>query len=427
MLRRFCLYGFLKNQQYYEPFLWLALLAKGLSLTEVGLLMGFRAICVNVLEVPTGAAADVLGRRRSMVISMLAYVGSFAIFGSTRTLWALFAAMGLFAVGEALRTGTHKAIIFDWLTRQGRPDERTTVYGLTRSWSKLGSALSAVIAGVLVFGFENYDVVFWGCLIPYGLNVINLATYPAYLDGPRRSGAGIGQILRTLLAAVSASWRRRPLRRLLVESMGFEGLFRTTKGYIQPILQAAVVALPVATFLSGQRRTAILIAAAAVAVNLLSSLASRNAGALTRRLGGDRAASRWLWMVDFGCFALLAIGILLSWPILMIVAFMLLAIAQNFWRPILVSQCASQADPDQTATILSIESQAKSLFIAIFAPLTGWAVDTMTPIVKGANIMTEWWRFLPIVVLGLIIPLGMLATGRRRAYDRGAATEGPGN
>ncbi|HDZ22351.1 hypothetical protein LCGC14_0203990 [marine sediment metagenome] len=427
MLRRFCLYGFLKNQQYYDPFLWLALLAKGLSLTEVGLLMGFRAICVNVLEVPTGAAADVLGRRRSMVISMLAYIGSFAVFGSTQTLWALFAATGLFAVGEALRTGTHKAIIFDWLARQGRTDERTTVYGLTRSWSKLGSALSAVIAGVLVFGFENYDVVFWGCLIPYGLNVINLATYPAYLDGPRRSGAGIGQILRTLLAAVSASWRRRPLRRLLVESMGFEGLFRTTKGYIQPVLQAAVVALPVATFLSGRRRTAILIAAAAVAVNLLSSLASRNAGALTRRLGGERAASRWLWTVDFGCFALLAIGILLSWPILMIVAFVLLAIAQNFWRPILISQCASQADPDQTATILSIESQAKSLFIAIFAPLTGWAVDTMTPIVKGSNTMTEWWRFLPIVVLGLIIPLGMLATGRRRAYDRGAPAEGPGD
>lgn len=427
MLRRFCLYGFLKNQQYYEPFLWLALLAKGLTLTELGLLIGFRAICINVMEVPTGAAADVLGRRRSMVISMLAYVGSFAVFGSVDALWALFVAMGLFAVGEALRTGTHKAIIFDWLARQGRADERTTVYGLTRSWSKLGSALSAVVAGVLVFGFENYDVIFWGCLIPYGLNVINLATYPAYLDGPRRSGAGIGQILRTLLAAVSASWRRRPLRRLLVESMGFEGLFRTTKGYIQPILQAAVVALPVATFLSGQRRTAILIAAAAVAVNLLSSLASRNAGALTRRLGGDRAASRWLWMVDFGCFALLATGILLSWPILMIVAFMLLAIAQNFWRPILVSQCASQADPDQTATILSIESQAKSLFIAIFAPLTGWAVDTMTPIVKGSDIMTEWWRFLPIVVLGLIIPLGMLATGRRRAYDRGAAAEGPGD
>ena len=64
------------------------------------------------------------------------------------------------------------------------------MYGLTRSWSKLGSALRAVIAGVLVFGFQNYDVVFWGCLIPYGLNVINLATYPTDLDGPRRSGAG---------------------------------------------------------------------------------------------------------------------------------------------------------------------------------------------------------------------------------------------
>jgi len=101
MLFRFCLYGFLKNQQYYDPFLILAFREKGLSFALIGALISFRAICVNLMEIPAGAVADVLGRRRSMILSFLAYIGSFVGLGLCRDFFALAAAMGLFAFGEA--------------------------------------------------------------------------------------------------------------------------------------------------------------------------------------------------------------------------------------------------------------------------------------------------------------------------------------
>ena len=148
MLFRFSLYGFLKNQQYYDPFLILAFRAKGLSFTEIGLLIGFRELCVNLMEIPTGAVADVAGRRRSMILSHLAYIGAFLIFGLCSQVWTLLAAMFCFSVGEAFRTGTHKAMIFSWLRLQGREKERTKVYGYTRSWSKIGSAVSVILAGI---------------------------------------------------------------------------------------------------------------------------------------------------------------------------------------------------------------------------------------------------------------------------------------
>ena len=62
MLARFSLYGFLKNQKYYEPFLILALRDKGLSFFLIGLLIGFRQIWVNLLEIPSGTIADTFGR-----------------------------------------------------------------------------------------------------------------------------------------------------------------------------------------------------------------------------------------------------------------------------------------------------------------------------------------------------------------------------
>jgi len=50
MLKRFSLYGFLKNQQYYDYFFLLALRQMGLSYFLIGVLIAFREVMVNILE-----------------------------------------------------------------------------------------------------------------------------------------------------------------------------------------------------------------------------------------------------------------------------------------------------------------------------------------------------------------------------------------
>jgi len=427
MLFRFCLYGFLKNQQYYDPFLILAFRQKDLSFAMIGILIGFREICINLMEIPAGAVADVLGRRRSMIASFLAYIGSFIVFGAyvgsltifglSVPFWMLFAAMFLFAVGEAFRTGTHKAIIFDWLERQGRVSEKTSVYGRTRSWSKLGSAVSVVIATGLVFSTEQYWAVFLVCIIPYSMNVVNFLTYPSYLDGPRQREEHSGGLVRTVFSAVGQSLRHRPLRRLLIESMGYEGLYKSCKDYVQPVIKAACLSLPVMAALADRRQwaesqqVAIAVGAVYFVLYLLGSFASRGAGSFAKGSGGEDRAARVLWLSDLTAFTLMAAGIYagLFYPglaVLSIVAFVLLAVFQNLWRPILIGRVASHADSDQMGTILSIESQAKSLFVAIIAPLLGWSVDLITRYDEGL-------RFMPIAVLGIAVSAVILLIGPR--------------
>jgi len=252
--------------------------------------------------------------------------------------------------------------------------------------------------------------------------VFNFLSYPAYLDGPRSVHASVASVARTLLTALSESFRRRRLRRLLIESMGFEGLYKSAKDYIQPIIKAAALAAPVLLGLADRQRTAILVGAVYFLLYVLSSAASRRSGRLSDRAGGDDRAARWLWLADMLGFALLAGGVLANVPALMIGAFVVLAVMQNFWRPILVSRCASLSDPSRTATVLSIESQAKSLFVAVVAPLLGWSVDAISAATAGGPAYMASWRFLPIAGLGMAIPLGMLLVVRR-----GAATpEQPG-
>ena len=103
MIFRFSLYGFLKNQRYFEPFLILAFLQMGLSFLEIGMLIAFRELCVNVLEIPSGSIADLYGRRRALLLSFGAYVVGFVTFGFADQFAVLFGAMFFIAVGDAFR------------------------------------------------------------------------------------------------------------------------------------------------------------------------------------------------------------------------------------------------------------------------------------------------------------------------------------
>ncbi len=407
MLFRFSLYGFLKNQQYYDPFLLLAFIEKGLSFTQIGLLIGFREICINVMEIPTGAIADVVGRRRSMIFSFLAYIVSFAIFGQAETLWLLFAAMFFFSIGEAFRTGTHKAMIFTWLIHQGRANEKIKIYGFTRSWSKIGSAVSAVIAGGLVFATGRFSVVFLYCIIPYMLNLVNFMTYPKYLDGDTKKQPGVAAVARTLYEAFSQSLHNRTLRTMFVESMCFEGTYKVCKDYLQTAIQATVLLSGLMLAYAPEQRTAVLAAPVFLVLFLLASWASRRAHKLAGLAGSHEKGTGWIWWVYLALFAVIAGANGMKFPAAAIPAFVLLALLQNLWRPMLISRFADHADPDQQATVLSIESQGKSLFAAIIAPLLGWAVDMMPP---GRET-------LPVGLVGVFIALLILGLRRRRSVS----------
>jgi MFS family permease len=414
MIFKFSLYGFLKNQQYYEPFFILFCMEKGLNFAMIGLLIAFREICICILEIPTGAIADVAGRRRSMMLAFATYIISLLIFSFSSSTWALFVAMFFFSIGEAFRTGTHKAIIFDWLSHENRADEKTEIYGLTRSWSKMGSAFSLPIAASIVFLTGNYANAFLFATIPCMMNIINFCNYPEYLDGPKAthlSGSSVHKILNTLFTSIKKAISNSELRRLLLESMAYEGIFRATKDYLQPILQAFALSLAFMPALTKDKRTAIIIGIVYVILYLLSSLASRNTGKFAKHAGGEAKAARKLWMINLLTFLILGIAIWQNINLIIIAAFILIAILQNFWRPILISRCADLTEPSQTATILSIESQAKSLFTAIMAPILGWSIDYVGGIDSGL-------RFIPVALLGVIVSALVLLLGKEKSVIR---------
>ena len=403
MIKRFSLYGFLKNQRYFEPFIILFFLDRGLSFTQIGLLIAFRELFINLLEVPSGAVADLFGRRRSMILAFVAYIVAFAVFGFSQLYWHFFIAMFFFAIGEAFRTGTHKAMIFAWLRLEGRSDEKTRVYGYTRSWSKIGSAVSVILATAFVLLMNNYAYVFFFSIVPYVAALANFMTYPRELEGQPEKELSLRQILAHLGESIRATLVVRRLRRLIVESMAFEGVFKAAADYLQPVLKNAALLIPILIAWEDTRRIAIMVGVVYLILYLFSAYASRSSHRVVHYAGGEEGGSRLLWMVVFLLYLALVPLLFFGYYYVAIIGFIALYVVQNFWRPILISRFDAFATETAGATVLSIESQAKSVSTMIVAPILGVLVDW----VRVQNFGGEFW---PVGAVAAIIALFVLVT-----------------
>jgi MFS family permease len=409
MTWRFCLYGFLKNQRYFEPFLILAFMEWGLSFFAIGALVATREVGTNALELLSGALADTWGRRRVMVSSFVAYIGAFAGLALARDPLPLAAAMFLYGVGDAFKSGTHKAMILSWLRAQGRADEKTEVYGVTRSWSKLGSAVGVVTGAAWVLATGDLSGLFWWTLVPYTLDLVNLATYPASLEGEAAAGASPRAAWAHLRETAEAIARDARLKGLLAESSGFMGSYKASKDYLQPVLEVAAAAWIAGAVVGVEdgsiQQTALLIAPVYGGLSVLGAWASRRAKGVVKQAGSKDAAAAKLWVALAVVWAAGLVGALTGWFALLIAGFVVLNLLESVWRPVILARFDDASEERSGATLLSVESQARSLLTMILAPLLGAAVDAA--VATGAP---DW---APVAGVGLAIACaGAWATRR---------------
>lgn len=378
-LFKFSAYGFLKNQRFFDIFIFLFFLEQGITFLQIGTLISIREIAILIFEIPTGFVADSLGRRVSMVFAFLSYILSFIIFFFFPEFLLYIAAMIFFALGDALRTGTHKAMILHYLKLNDLLHLKVEYYGYTRSWSQMGSAVAALIAGGIVLYTGEYKYIFLGSIIPYILALILMLTYPKELDGDREHKEGllnnIQHNFKITYASLKLSFKEPLLRKALMNSAIFDGLFKTVKDYIQPILQMIVLSIP---FLLGiEKRESILIAIVYCILYILTSYASRNSGKFSNRFSSLSIAVNNTFIAGVSFILLAGLFFIFELQIIIIILFILLYILQNLRRPINIGFISENISHDVMASGLSVESQLKTIFVALMAPLMGFIADSI--------------------------------------------------
>lgn len=382
MFHKFRAYGFLKNLRFFDPFLILFFREMGLTFLEIGTLFSIREIATNVLEIPTGIVADAYGRRRSMLASFSSYLLSFALFYLFPHFGVYALAMVLFAFGEAFRSGTHKALILEYLHIKGIEDQKVEYYGHTRAASQFGSAIAALIAAGLVFHTGSYRIVFLASMVPYILELLLMLSYPKELDGVLvvHEGTGVCRIIEQLRSTTTNSLRmlrKGALLRGLLSGASFDAILKSTKDYLQPVLQAQALALPILLSLSGNRRVAIVVGIIYFFIYLGTSFAASHAGMIQQRVRSLTKAANIIYVL--GILALMAggIGVITRVYVVSIIGFLGLYLLQNARKPLLVGYLADLIPRQAMATGLSVKSQLSTLITAALAPLIGFVADRL--------------------------------------------------
>ena len=124
---------------------WVALLAaRGFSLWEIGVAESVFHMVSLTFEVPSGMAADLLGRKKTLVAGGVCMVLSNLPMAIAPDLFFICLAMALSALANAMFSGTASALTYDSLKQCGRTDDYLRVSANCSQLSMLATAVGSL-------------------------------------------------------------------------------------------------------------------------------------------------------------------------------------------------------------------------------------------------------------------------------------------
>ncbi len=147
-------YAFFKNFAFFSAVLVPFFTDWGhISLFQVQILQSWFSIWVFALEIPTGAIADKIGRKHSLMLGAVFIAIATIVYGSIPSFTIFLLAEFLFAVGFALNSGADQALLYDTLKSLGREGESKKVLGRADALMLAGMMVAAPIGSLIASKF----------------------------------------------------------------------------------------------------------------------------------------------------------------------------------------------------------------------------------------------------------------------------------
>lgn len=154
-VRLFILFRVLFNARFYYPVFSILFLDFGLSLSQFAILNAVWAATIVICEVPSGALADILGRRNLLVFAGFLMVieialWAFAPLGNLNLLFWIFVLNRILSgMAEAAASGADEALAYDSLQQAGLDKEWGRVLERQGQFQATGFVIAMTLGGVL--------------------------------------------------------------------------------------------------------------------------------------------------------------------------------------------------------------------------------------------------------------------------------------
>lgn len=125
------------------------LTSRGLDLLEVNLINTVFVVGIFILEIPTGAYADLIGRKKSFVLGCFFLSVSMLIYYLSSSFWMFMAAELVGAVAMAFRSGALESWLVDSLKFHGFDGDLVNVFKKEQQLDSLGIVVGALAGGYI--------------------------------------------------------------------------------------------------------------------------------------------------------------------------------------------------------------------------------------------------------------------------------------
>ncbi len=117
------------------------------------LLQAWFMFCVFILEIPTGALADYLGRKKTMGLAAILNAAAAITYVTSPTILVFVVAEFLFAAAVSLFSGAKEAFVYDTLKSIKKESQSKPIFGKMDSMHLLGMMVGATGGGLIASQF----------------------------------------------------------------------------------------------------------------------------------------------------------------------------------------------------------------------------------------------------------------------------------
>lgn len=344
------LMGALMWGRFFVPVLALFYIASQVPLEQFAFIMGIFSLSTLVLEIPTGVIADLLGKKKTMLLSRFMYVVEIALIAFFNGFWIFLVAKIISGVGVSLGSGTGSALLYDSLKKLGREKEHKKINGKISYVSNISMAVVFII-GAFLFGvyyklpaYASLPIITLGFLLTF------------YYTEPFESKKKL---------TMKNSWNH------MVKGLK-EFLRKKYLVYLALFTLASLSAISIFLSMSSAYLEAVsvpvyLIGVVAFVSSLVTAFASKRAHMYEEKWG-ERKSLFVIQLLVVSSVLLMAT----MTPYLGVLFFLLIPLASGFEMVIASDYVNKRVKSENRATMLSINNMFSSLGISILFPLMGY-------------------------------------------------------
>jgi len=350
------LFQILASLSFFAPIIVLFWQDNGLSLTQIMVLQSIFAILVVLLEIPTGYFADVVGRKKSLVIGSLMILGATIVYAEGYSFSHFLLAEAFWALSISFISGSDSAFIFDTLKSLKQEKKYKKIWGNVLFYSLIAMAVAHVIGGFL--GQVSYRLTFW-VMIPFIIIAIFIALS---LKEPARHKPILkkGYVKELIFIIKYSMLKNKKLKWLIIYSGIIFSFNQSVLWFYQPYFLISGVDIMYFGIIFAS-------------FQVVAALSSKYAHALEQKLGEKYSLVMLIFLVSASYLLMSNFVLLFSFSFAFLHQFV-----RGFSKVVITDYINKLANSDIRATILSAQSMSGRLIYALIVPIFGWVADVYT-------------------------------------------------